>query len=320
MNVKRLHKLLKQKIPLSKISEMLGVPLSDIFDTIRHKYKIILTNPEKLHNLKDPSIVKTSYSFKTMGFPAVDINDDIRGLLTKSHLYNRKNIYLDNLQEFDFRKKNKILRLLSLKKPVIISYVVPSNKKIPKSFSKHFKMVDHRVKPQHLNKWVKENCPEFDGNAFEIYKKCNFNISLTLNNIVNSELSDKVITKNYTIKQAATAIINSEDRHRVYTMMHYLDMPYFFVIAWIRQIAPQAYPKRIIEVLRTLEFVDLNKFKLNRDYIISILAYKIPRSNRTIMPHFPRLSPKRRKKKEKKEKVKITRGTIKKTKLKGFEF
>jgi hypothetical protein len=312
---------LKQKIPLNKISEISGVSVAELFDMIKRNYKLVLKEPEKIYKLKKSSIVYTSYSFKTMGFPAEDITGDFRSLMTKSHWYSRQKIFLDNLQDFDFRKKNKVFKLFDLKKPIIISYVIPNNKKIPKDFSKRFKIIDLTVKSEDIKDWLDKNYPDFKGNIDKIYKKCNKDINLTLNNILNSELSDDIITREFTINNLATAILNSEDRNFVYTMMHYLDMPYFFVISWIRQMAPIAYKENLMDVLRTLEFVDLNKFKLDREFIMSILAYRIPKADRVIMPHFPRLTPKIKKKEKKEEKIKVKKGKIKKKiKQKGFEF
>jgi hypothetical protein len=311
---KRLYKLLKAKIPLKKISELLNIPISDIFEEIKKSHRIVLKNTDVLININKHTIVKTSYSFKSLGFPSMDLTEDFTKLLTRSQFYKRDKLYLDGLEDFDFRRKNDIVKILDFGKPIIISYKVPSDKKIPKAFSKLFDSLDISVQPKDIREYLKEIYPEYKGNVDKIYRKCGGDVDLVLNNIMNSELSDVIINKTYTTKEIATLILNSEDREKVFKSLHFTDQPWWFVITWLRQATPYAYPKRAMSVYSVLEFVDEHKFNLSSDYLMSALAYGIKPSKTLFIPHFPRLYKKKKIEVKEDKKVKVVRGKIKKKK------
>lgn len=312
---KRIYKLLKAKIPLEKISEMVDTPISDIFEEIKKSHQIVLKDTSKILKIKKHTIVKTSYSFKTLGFPSMDLSEDFTKLLTRSQFYTRDRIYLDGLENFDFRKQNDILKILNFGKTVILSYRVPSDKKIPKKFSKNFDTIDIRVDTKDIKEYLKENYPNYRGNIDKVYRKCDGDINLILNNIMNSELSDIIINKTYSIKEVAVLILNSSDREKVFKSLHFTDQPWWFVITWLRQAVPYAYPKKAMSVYSVLEFVDKNKFNLNSDYLMSALAYGIEPAMSLFIPHFPRLYKKKKIEKQQ-EKIKVVRGKIKKDKKK----
>ncbi|MHC1591753.1 MAG: hypothetical protein ACXQS8_06690 [Candidatus Helarchaeales archaeon] len=113
------------------------------------------------------------------------------------------------------------------------------------------------------------------------------------------------------VKSFVEALFNEEDRNLVLQKAFNLKQPWIWSIGWIREIILKISNPYVKEhLLEVIEFIDENKFKVSKDYLLSYLVFATFPLSRKVHPRFPLQW---KKKDEQKKEVEVKKFKVKKT-------